>query len=279
VGARLALVGTQTETFVDWFEVWPFAFWLEYTGLVSGTIGYIVQELCIRLTPNAFVFWKFTADRLRDHHHRGQMRVLAGLLPAEARKAEPNFETTAPPIVLFAGRHIKDKGVRHLAGALCQARKQLPDLRLVIAGEGPETPFITQQLRDLDLLDAVDIVGKVSDEELARLISTAACVIVASVREGYGMMVVESAAHGTPCVVAGHPENAATGHILQGVNGFVVEPTDDGLAGGILRSVDEGRPLRESTAAWYSTNSSSMGIDAAISEVVEAYAEDMALRP
>jgi glycosyltransferase involved in cell wall biosynthesis len=273
IGARAALAASGTTVSVDWHEVWPYRFWREYTGAIGGTLGYVVQQLCVRLSPQAFTFWGFTAERLRTHKFRGHITVLAGLLPVGDRHITAVTDLPASPIALFAGRHIKDKGLRFLPGVLKVAREQIPGLRLVIAGEGPETPLVVDRLEELGLREEVDLVGKVEDGRLAELISSASCVLVPSLREGYGMMVVEAAAHGTPSVVAANPENAATGHVIEGINGFVVEPTDVGIAEGIVRAVAGGRELRQSAAAWFVEGAASKGMDVSVCEVVSAYAD------
>ncbi len=60
LAARLALAGTGTQIGVDWFEVWSRRYWTRYLGPVAGTIGWLVQRLCVRLTRRAFVFSRCT---------------------------------------------------------------------------------------------------------------------------------------------------------------------------------------------------------------------------
>lgn len=271
LGARLALLGTATPLVADWFEVWPATFWRRYAGTVAGTVGAAVQEVCLAASPHALVFWEHTARRIRAHRLHGELTVLPGLLPSREVNPAAQLGTPARPVALFAGRHVKDKGVRQLAEALRVARCDVPSLEMVIAGEGPETDLIESELTRLGVREAAALTGKVSDDELERLVAHASCVLVASVREGYGLMAVEAAALGTPAVVAAHPENAAVGHVVDGVNGFVVEPTASGLARGIVRCVEGGAALRASTAQWYAAHAPSMSMASSARAVVELY--------
>ena len=50
--------------------------------------------------------------------------------------------------------------------------------------------------------------------------------LLPSRREGYGMVVVEAAARGTPSIVVAGEDNAATELIEEGVNGFVAPSAD-----------------------------------------------------
>lgn len=282
LAARLALVGTGTPVRVDWFEVWPKAFWCEYAGAMAGQVGYRIQELCIALSSHSFVFWDHTAVRLRARRFARRVTVLPGLLPVsrDTKELSPPAEASAsvvssgPPIVLYAGRHIKDKGIRDLPPALAAARHEFADLRLVLAGEGPETPLVQQRVHELGLEHAVEFPGKVTEAELATLMQRASCAVVASVREGYGMIVVEASSNGTPSVVANHPENAASGHVVESVNGFVVEPTPEGLADGIIRVLHAGAPLRTTTRAWYDLHAPSMSMAASTDKVIALYAAE-----
>jgi glycosyltransferase involved in cell wall biosynthesis len=273
LAARLALLGTGTPIEVDWFEVWPRDFWIDYAGGLMGRAGFLVQQACIRLTDHAFVFWNHTEARLRAHGFRGRVTVLAGLLPPVARNLTASA-CRAEPTVLFAGRMIKDKGVRLLPDALRMAKSQFPSLRLVLAGEGPERALLERRCRELGLTESVSFLGRVPDAQLAELMATSSCVVIASVREGYGLVVAEGAAAGTPSVVAANPENAATGHIVDDVNGFVVEPTSEGLARGIVSVIEGGERLRKSAADWYESRAGSMSMLRSADEMITLYSSE-----
>ena len=62
------------------------------------------------------------------------------------------------------------------------------------------------------------------------------CLLLTSSREGYGLVVVEAASHGTPSVVVAGPDNAATELIVEGVNGTIApEPQAAAVAEAIVR--------------------------------------------
>ena len=276
LAARAGLAFSGRPVFVDWFEVWPAPYWADYGGPVVGRLGYLIQELCIRLTPTALVFWDHTAQRLVSHGLSSRPVILPGLLPeAAASLTEPGRFKDGPPTVFFSGRHIKDKGVSLLPDALLAARERAPDLRMVIAGEGVQTPLVRARVEQLGLSQAVDFVGKLSDDELFSQIAGAACVVVPSVREGYGLAAVEANAHGTPAVVTGGPENAAVGHIREGRNGYVVEPTPAGLAAGILRAIDTGPALRQTTVEEFTRMTAENGVARSVERVISLYVESL----
>jgi glycosyltransferase involved in cell wall biosynthesis len=271
LAARFALLGTRAEIYVDWIEVWPREFWLTYAGRAAGSLGFVVQWLCIRLTPHALVFWHHNVARLRARGYRRGITTLAGLLPTSEISREPLTRVGSQPIALFVGRLVHDKGARLLPDVLRLALLEEPYLQLVVVGSGPEEALITAAFERLELLDHVTMPGSVSDEELARLRVEASCTVVASLREGYGLSAVESMEAGTPVVVAANPENLAVHHVVEGVNGFVVDPSPAGLARGVVVAIAKGDELRSSTRRWFVENAPMMSVDKSLHEVAELY--------
>ena len=102
----------------------------------------------------------------------------------------------------------------------------------------------------------------------------ALCLVLPSRREGYGLVVVEAAACGTPSVVVAGPDNAAVERVSEGVNGFVAPTASaEDLAAAILRVQAAGPALRASTAAWFAANAHRLSLAGSLETVAEAYAE------
>jgi glycosyltransferase involved in cell wall biosynthesis len=120
--------------------------------------------------------------------------------------------------------------------------------------------------------DAVDVPGFVPAERVEQALRSALCMVLPSRREGYGLIVVEAAAQGTPSVVVRDPDNAATELVEEGVNGFVAESASaDDLAGAILRIHEAGPALRASTAAWFADNAERLSLGHSLDVVAAAY--------
>jgi glycosyltransferase involved in cell wall biosynthesis len=170
-----------------------------------------------------------------------------------------------------------------LVRAFARARAERPDLRLELRGDGPERGRIEALVRELGLDESVRVLGHRPEDDVAAALGRAGCLATASEREGYGLVVVEAAAHGTPSVVVDGPENAATELVVPGLNGEIARSAEpDELAGTILRVLDQGDDLRASTARWFEENASRLRLDRSLEVVVEEYggaaAED-ALQP
>jgi glycosyltransferase involved in cell wall biosynthesis len=256
---------------VDWFEVWTRSYWRDYLGPVAGDIGWLVQRLCVRVPQRAFCFSRRYAARLAAEGARGEITVLAGAAngPLEARP-----EPAADLLVLFAGRHIPEKRVPAIVPAIARARARLPGLRAAIVGDGPERTEVLRRVRECGIEDAVTVPGFVATETVDGLMGRALCMLLPSRREGYGLVVIEAAARGTPSIVVADPDNAAVELIEDGVNG-VISPSasPEDLAAAILRVNDGGEQLRRSTAAWFTANAARLSLERSLESVVRTYSD------
>jgi glycosyltransferase involved in cell wall biosynthesis len=98
------------------------------------------------------------------------------------------------------------------------------------------------------------------------------CMLLPSRREGYGMVVVEAAARGTPSVVVAGEDNAATELIEEGVNGTVAERSDPAaIADAIVRVNAAGEQLRASTSSWYADNAERLSLESSLRVVLAGY--------
>jgi glycosyltransferase involved in cell wall biosynthesis len=249
ISNALQLLGTGVRIGVDWFEVWSLAYWSDYLGAVGGRIGWLVQAACARLTPLALTYAERHGARLRRLRRGAEERVAGFGVTADL--LVPTRAAAEPPHVLFLGRHTADKQVAAIPAALATARAALPGLRGVLTGDGPSRAAVVAEVGRLGLDDAVDLPGFVDDEAMAELLAGAACLVLPSRREGFGLVVLEAAGAGVPSVVVDGPDNAAADLVEEGRNGTLAgEATAAALGGAIVRAVQGGPSLRASSRAW-----------------------------
>jgi glycosyltransferase involved in cell wall biosynthesis len=255
---------------VNWIEVWTKSYWKRYAGPTIGTAGWLVQRACIRIPHDAYCISQMHADRLLAEGYDGQPVVLPGLYAGPAEHTGP--AEVDPMLVVYAGRHVREKRIDLLVRAFALARKRCPELRLELYGDGPERQRVERIAEELGLSDAVGFAGKRPEEEVDAAIARAACLATASEREGYGLVLVEAAAHGTPSVIVAGSENASLEIVAHGVNGVVApEPSAASLAAAIVEVVEAGTRLRASTARWFEENAERLRIEASLELVADAY--------
>jgi glycosyltransferase involved in cell wall biosynthesis len=254
---------------VDWHEVWSRDYWLEYLGPVAGRVGDAVQWLCLRVPQRAFCFSHLHGRRLREKRVNGEVTVLEGEYAGPLEPCEPR---PAEPVVVFAGRHIPEKRVPAVVPALARARERIPELRGEVYGDGPEREEVLRLRASLGLDGALEVPGFVDAEVVEAALSRALCMVLPSRREGYGMVVVEAAAGGTPSVVVAGPDNAAVELVEEGVNGVVApSASPEDLAAAIERVRALGPALRRSTAEWFASNADRLSIESSLRAVAESY--------
>jgi glycosyltransferase involved in cell wall biosynthesis len=101
---------------------------------------------------------------------------------------------------------------------------------------------------------------------------SAAVLVNPSRREGFGLVVAEAAARGTPSVVVAGEDNASVELVHDGVNGFVapsVAPADLGAA--IVRALDAGETLRASTRDWFAGARETENLGRSVDELLARY--------
>lgn len=106
------------------------------------------------------------------------------------------------PLVVAWGRIQYEKGFQVLASAVGALRHRVPGVRCVIAGRGTYLPELQTHLDMEGVGDLVHLAGFVSDDELRDLLRRAACVVIPSLYEPFGIVALEGMAAGAPMVVA-----------------------------------------------------------------------------
>lgn len=272
--AALWLRRSPVALVVDWHEFWTAEYWRAYLGWPGGRVGVAVQALCARLPDRSFAFSRLVEQRLRQARHRAPVVRLGGeYAGAESPRRADAEVPPQPPLVVFAGRHIPEKRVTAIPPAIAVARRELPGLRCLILGDGPETAAVRAAVVAAGLEEVVDVPGRVDGEEVSESLAAAGCLLHPSEREGYGLVVVEACVQGTPAIVVAGPENAATELVEPGVNGFVAascEPAE--LARWIVAAICAGEPLRRSTLEWYARNRERLSLSGSLAAVEAAYA-------
>ena len=264
---------------VDWWEVWTAAYWRTYLGRWKGRIGLAIQHILARLPHHALCFSRLHATRLEAAHGR-RADIVRGVYPSPPRRPDSADDSTEglsasrDPVVVFAGRHIPEKRPAAIPPAVALARRHMPRLRATILGDGPERPRVVEVVRGLGVEDTIEMPGFVPEPELTARLHSALCLVLPSLREGFGLTVLDAISQGTPAVVVQDPDNAATDLIVPGVNGVIAaSASPDDLANAILEIEQWGEHLRRSTALWWRANREGLSIESGLARVLAIYEE------
>jgi glycosyltransferase involved in cell wall biosynthesis len=135
---------------------------------------------------------------------------------------KPTSKKSDFPHVLSVGRLWPQKGIHFIIQAFAIVRARLPNARMSIVGTG--SPHYERALREmvtrLELTDAVSFLGKLSEEAKTRYMGEAHVLVLQSVREGWGLVVTEANACGTPVIASNVPGLRES--VIDGQTGMLV---------------------------------------------------------
>ena len=160
-------------------------------------------------------------------------------------KVFPNGTDTTPltgleskplrqPVQLIAvSRLAPNKRVDHALQAARMLLQQGIDTRLTIVGTGEVEAQLRQRANEPALAQSVTFTGQVSEEEKHRALRRAHLLVHTSMREGWGLNVIEANAMGTPAVV--YPVGGLVDSTVHGQTGLVTcAETPESVVGSII---------------------------------------------
>jgi glycosyltransferase involved in cell wall biosynthesis len=137
------------------------------------------------------------------------------------------------PAVLYLGRLTKAKRVDHLIAAFDAVRAKWPKAKLWVVGDGHQKEVLEAQANE-----GVIFFGKLDHEKVSEMLGRAWVLAYPSVREGFGLTVIEANAHGTPAV--GYDVPGIRDSIIDGKTGLLA-PSGNiaALSGCLVRIIGE----------------------------------------
>lgn len=180
-----------------------------------------------------------------------RITVIPGGVDAEHFAAQPSRAASrtalgwseSAPTVLTVRRLVRRTGVDRLIAAVPALRARVPAVQVMIAGAGPERTALEAQARALGVEGSVTFMGLVPEAQLPLVYRAADISVVPSVAlEGFGLIVPESLAAGTPVLVTpigGLPET------VEGLPGALVlrDASPSAIADGLADALTGAREL------------------------------------
>lgn len=157
------------------------------------------------------VLRNWNIDESRLHVMRNGVD-LTRFRPLPQMQTRRDLRIEGSPVLLSVGNLLATKGHHIVIEALERLLQDYPAARLFIIGAGPEHARLQQQTERVGLSKNVTLVGAVPNDQLARWYSAADVLVLASAREGWANVLLESMACGTPVIataVGGSPEVVA----------------------------------------------------------------------
>jgi glycosyltransferase involved in cell wall biosynthesis len=175
--------------------------WSAVVGPFLGRIGWLIES---RFAPLLYRNCRYltVSDETR--------RELAGLGVATSRTTVVRNGQDAPPAVhaerdrdptlVVVGRVVPHKRVEHAVDVVARLAQRWPKLRLEVVGHGWWLDNLRQHVELRDLGDRVTLHGYVDEQDKHEILARSWVHLCPSVKEGWGIVIMEAAAHGVPSV-------------------------------------------------------------------------------
>jgi glycosyltransferase involved in cell wall biosynthesis len=226
--ARIVCVLRRKQMVVTWHEVWGSSYWQKYLGRLAP-ISTITERLAAHVPDKIVAVSRQTSTRLIDQLGvKAAVRTIELGVDLAAIRTEQKSKLRSD--ILFAGRLLAHKNVDILLRAVAEMREDHPWLCCRVVGEGPERRWLERLSRELGLEGNVIFHDFFPGSEIYGVMKAATVFALPSIREGFGIVVLEANSCGLPVVTVDHPDNAARHLITDGQNGFLANVDTASLA-------------------------------------------------
>ena len=244
-----------------------------YPGL-GGRVGWFVESRVVPRLYRSVPFMTVSGASRRDLAgigvDAGRVSVVRnGTPPLPA----PRLPRSATPRLCVLSRLVPHKRIEQVLAVVDELRHRHPGLVLDVIGDGWWAGELDAEIARRGLTDVVVRHGRVDEQTKADLLGRAWLMVLPSVREGWGIAVMEAAAAGTP-TVAYASAGGTTESVVDGVTGVLVHD-EAGLLRAVERLLDDevarerlGLAARE-RAATFGWDEAAAGVERVLASVVE----------
>ncbi len=182
-------------------EIWDYMF-----PFPKNIIGKFLERWYFRLYRHC-LFWTDADSTVSELVERGIPRTQCVAIPCPVIRVQGTGyrgqEKEKSPTYIFVSRVVRMKGVEEIIKAFSFIARAQDDARLWIVGLG-EPAYIEElnrMMHEYKIQHHVKFFGNVSEKRKFNLMARAQLLLHASVKEGWGLVVLEAASMGTPAIV------------------------------------------------------------------------------
>ncbi len=184
----------RTITDCDW--------WFAYT---AGTAALVAEA-------------GFPQERITDLRNATDTRALRATAATDGADVPGRDRVVGPPQVAFVGSLYAGKGLAELVTTLDRVRNRIPDVELVVVGDGEDRDVLESAAADRPW---IHLVGPRTGAGLVEALDGVRCILCPA---AVGLVVLDACALGIPVVVARADNHGPEiDYVVDGVNGLVVD--------------------------------------------------------
>jgi L-malate glycosyltransferase len=209
------------------FDDYPRFFWRE----LGKRILYLPYSGGIAASVRSADYLRFLGVR------SDQIRINCYTADVERIRAAAKEKVAADEVAyanrnfLCVARLVPKKNLKMLIDAYAiYAQGRASARKLIFCGDGSQREELLEHAKALNVESGIEFLGNQPSDEIAASMARSLCLLLPSIEEQFGIVVLEALALGLP-IILGENCGARDRHVRSGVNGFVVEPDNpDGLA-------------------------------------------------
>ncbi|MEK7077617.1 MAG: glycosyltransferase family 4 protein, partial [Patescibacteria group bacterium] len=239
---------------IDDFQTKRYGWRVEFLRRVQKLV---VDRADIVITPSEY-FWQLVSKWVKNP---GKVKVIYNGIDLTTNYSLPTTHSKSK-VIISAGRLVPWKGFDFLI----ELMRDLPDWKLVIAGDGPEYANLKSQISNLKLQDRVELLGQIPRDELMQKMSASDIFILDTSFESFSFQVVEAMSLGLPVVTTNIGNLSEI--IENGVDGILVEPNDKKQFLDAIDKLGKDKNFRESISERAKTKAQKFSIENTIRELV-----------
>jgi glycosyltransferase involved in cell wall biosynthesis len=218
ITVKIVSIFKRIPVVMTWHEIWG-DYWYEYLGKI-GFIGKFVEWTISRISKNSIAVSELTKKGLvaLGVNDTNIHLVANGIDLEKIARIKPSEDRGD---IIFIGRFIKEKNLDKLIEAVDLIQKEMPDIKCHLIGDGPEKKSLIEHVSGLGLETNIRFFGFKEYDEVIAMLKSSKVMALPSVREGFGIVVLEAFSCGVPVVTVKSPRNAAI-ELVDDDTGFIV---------------------------------------------------------
>lgn len=243
---KLISILNKTPLVFTWHQYWD-SYWYSYLGLIKGFIGRQIEKTVKRISANHIAVSQTTRNDLIRAGIKKD-KIFLNYNGVDFKKVSSVSAENKIYDLIFVGRLIHQKNVSLLIEAVAILKKDMPQIKVCIVGDGPIRNTLTDLTKKLNLQNNIVFLGFLKDlTDVYQKMKSAKVFVLSSLLEGFGIVVVEANACGLPVVVIKHRWNASQELIDHGQNGLISEGNPEDLADNIKKILLDDDLLKKMT--------------------------------
>ena len=195
-------------------------------------IGYVSEYFYLKLYKNipAIVVSNSTKKDLTKRGFKNISIVSEGINFNPLNKPKKKEKNS----LIYVGRLKKSKRVHHIIKSLNIVKEKIPNVKLYIVGDGEEKykKYLIKLMKKYNLESNIKFTGYLDFDKRNELMSKSEAILVASVKEGWGLIVTEANAMSTPAIV--YNVDGLRDAVKNNSTGLIIEPSPNHLSESII---------------------------------------------